>query len=340
MTFRTKQSWRSRIHLAALLAGFGVGCGVSSDLVAPGASDATLANTYAALTHASGTLVCTPGEAQIADCDGLAVGEDCTLVSSDGTKTWPGTCRATVDGATIACAPNPPAPPAELVAACAGLAAGDACESTDKLGTTHEGVCVTGKDGATLLCGRKMKPPAEATAACADKAAGDECTVTGTKKTFTGVCSLGPAGTGTLACTHARDLVSPAEKACAGLEAGAECTLGKKGSLLAGNCVVPASGDAALCVLPCVNVSGRFDYEGSRDADGGLYARGNRPSGGRSPPGGGSMPPLPPPGGSTTPPGGAGGGGGASGTGGGSSSTNSCYHHNDLCNQACSNCHR
>ena len=254
------------------------GCGSSSSTTDTAGLDATIASA----TDAAGTLLCSPAQAQIDACAGLAAGDACTLTSvpfPGGETTVAGTCRATLDGAPVACAPIPRGPPAELVEACTGKAAGDACAVTAPDGEAHAGVCMTAHDGATLVCGRQHVPPQAAIDACAAFVAGDACTMpnrdgTGT---VTGVCSLGPASTGPLACFPAQHLRPNATEACAGLAAGAACSVGRHGELN-GTCVVPAAGGDALCVPACVDLGGRF-----RCGPGG--------QGGSMPgPGGGTMP--------------------------------------------------
>jgi len=242
-----------------------------SSATAPGES--ALSTAYAAWSQSSGTLLCDPSDAQTALCSGLAAGDACTLSSTDGTKTWSGTCRASVDGTAVACVPNPKAPPAELVEACSGKAAGDACQADEAFGKVREGACVAAKDGTTLICGRVHTPSQARVDACEGKAAGDACDLASNsdKATAKGVCSLGPASTGTLACSRAQELIPPWEKACEGLEAGAACSIGKSKASVAGACAVPAAGGAAVCVVPCADLKGSFECGhkgGGRDGDG------------------------------------------------------------------------
>lgn len=231
--------------------------GASSNAAAVSAMAASLSSA----TDASGTLMCTPSQAQVDACASLAAGAACTLTSTaaDGTTvTRDGTCRASLDGATVGCAPNPPAPPAALVDACTAKVLGDACTVTEADGDTHTGLCVTARDGATLVCGRAHTPPQVAIDACATAAAGDTCTFSGMMgAAHTGVCSLGPAGTGPLACAPAQAIRPSATAACSGLAAGAACTIGYRHALT-GTCVVPAAGGDPVCLAACGALGGPF----------------------------------------------------------------------------------
>jgi hypothetical protein len=248
-----------RLAVLAITLLAAAGCGSSSSTT-DGAS--ALDATIASATDAAGTLLCSPSQAQVDACAGLVAGDPCTLANvilPGGETTVAGACRATLDGTTVACAPVPRGPPAELVEACTDKAAGDACEVTAPDGESHTGVCATARDGTTLVCGRQHVPPQAAIDACSTLAAGDACTMpahdgTGT---VTGVCSLGPASTGPLACAPAQHLRPNATEACAGLEAGAACTVGHHGEL-SGSCVVPAAGGDAVCLPACADVGGRF----------------------------------------------------------------------------------
>jgi hypothetical protein len=259
---------------AALLA---AGCAGQSSTGGTSA-DSALGAAVASATDSSGTLLCTPSQGQIDACSGMAAGAACTLTLTnplpDGTTSVAGTCRTTLDGTVVACAPNPPAPPAWLVEACSGKAAGDACTATEPDGDTRDGTCVTARDGSTLICGRAYAPPQAAIDACATLAAGDTCMLPEggdgghdvvACDTTSGVCALGPGGTGPLACTEARHLRPSATAACAGLAAGAACTLGHEDKMN-GSCVVPAAGGDAVCVPACSALGGRFSC---RDGGGG-----------------------------------------------------------------------
>ncbi len=244
----------SFLALAALISACGGG---TPD---PAEATSALSSALEASTAASGTLLCAPADEQVAACAGIAAGDACELTPPDGAPAVAGTCRATLDGSAVACAPNPPAPPQELVDACTGKATGDACQVAEAFGNTRDGVCGTARDGATLVCGRVRIPPQAAVDACASLAAGDACTMTGPlgMGSASGVCSLGPASTGPLACAPRKDLLPHGEQACAGLAAGATCTLGRRHEALPGTCVVPVEGSAAVCVVACADLRGRF----------------------------------------------------------------------------------
>ena len=232
-----------------------------------GAGNATntpsaLSTALAASTDAAGTLLCAPAAAQVDACTGLVAGDPCVLTPPNGTATVAGTCRTTIDGAAVACAPNPPAPPQELVDACSGKVVGNTCQVTEAFGDdTRDGVCVTARDGATLVCGRVHVPPQAAIDACATLETGAACAMPNHMGTGTvsGVCSLGPASTGPLACAPVKDLLPHGEQACAGLLAGASCTLGHRHAAVTGTCVVPAPDSAAVCVVACADLRGRFE---------------------------------------------------------------------------------
>jgi len=243
--------------LALLAAACTGGTGASGSTTS---SSSALSSAYASVSASTGTLLCAPSQDQIAACTGLAAGTACTLTSTDGNTTRDGTCRTTVDGATVACAPNPPAPPQELVDACSSKAVGDACQVTEAFGDARTGTCITARDGSTIICGRVHTPPQAAIDACAALAEGDACQTTGRDgtTTITGVCSLGPASTGPLACAPAQDLLPRGEAACTGLAAGDACTMGRHGDVT-GTCVTPAAGGNVVCVVACADLHGHFE---------------------------------------------------------------------------------
>ncbi len=251
---------------AALAGALILGCGGSGTMGANGASSAStstaLSAALASSSASSGTLLCTPAQAQIDACTSKASGATCTLSSTTNgvTTTVDGTCRTTLDGATVACSPNPPAPPQELVAACAAKASGDACTVTEAFGDTRSGTCIAARDSSTLVCGRVQTPPQAAIDACTSHAAGDTCTLTGGMGhgTMSGVCSLGPASTGPLACAPAHDLLPNGQAACTGLAVGAACSIGMGHDAKSGSCVMPAGGTSAVCVPSCADLGGRF----------------------------------------------------------------------------------
>lgn len=250
-----------RTSSAALVAALALAaCGQAGSRTGAASGD-VLADTVAAASEATGTMLCAPSQDQIDACAGLAAGDACALTSPDGLVSVAGACRATLDGVTLACGHVPPAPPTPLVEACAAKAAGDACSVTEPDGDSHAGTCVTARDGATLVCGRQHTPPQAALDACAALAAGDACTMTrldGT--TMTGTCSLGPAATGALACLPPQALRPSATTACAGRAAGDACTIGSPMHPVAGSCVTPAAGGDAVCQAACAAFGGPFRY--------------------------------------------------------------------------------
>jgi len=254
----------------------------TSSTTTSAATASTLATAMASATSASGTLLCTPAQAQVDACASLAAGAACTLTATstatDGsttTTTTAGTCVTSLDGATVACAPNPQAPPQALVDACASKALGDPCTATEPDGDTHTGTCVTARDGATTICGRAHTPPQVAIDACSAKATGDACTMSRTlpdssSATATGVCALGPGSTGVLACAPAQSLRPSATSACTGLAAGTTCTIGDRDHTTTGTCVVPAAGGDAVCLAACGDLGGGFRCDGGREGGGGM----------------------------------------------------------------------
>ncbi len=214
-----------------------------------------------ALASLGQTLQCAPSAGQLAACLGSDAGASCTLaLCGDAGTALPGTCHPTLDGTQMACLPNPPAPPADLVDACSGKGAGDACTAPGKFGDTFQGTCLTALGTTTLFCRHVHSPPAAAVTACANADAGDACTRPGRwgwdAGARPGVCSTGPADAGPLACVGVHPSEAPGVAACSGLDAGASCTLGFKhhhdwDGAPSGSCVVPASGGPATCLVPC-----------------------------------------------------------------------------------------
>jgi hypothetical protein len=259
-----------RLLLAAAVLFTITACGQASKSTS--AVSSALSSAVASSTDAAGTLLCTPAQAQIDACTGKAAGGACELTPPSGTATVAGTCRTAIGGTTVACAPNPPAPPQELVDACTGKASGATCQVTEAFGNTRDGVCITARDGATLVCGRVHTPPQAAIDACATLAAGATCSMPAREGTGTvaGVCSLGPASTGPLACAPHKDLLPHGEQACVGLAEGATCTLGRSDDAVSGSCLTPAAGSAAVCVVACSELRGRFECgPGGRGGHGG-----------------------------------------------------------------------
>jgi hypothetical protein len=257
MTLTTHRSLVSTA--AAALVALGAACSGSqggSSGTAAATSDA-LSTALASASASTGTLLCAPSQNQIDACASLAEGDACALTSPDGASTIAGTCRLTLDAVEVACAPNPPAPPAALVDACAASTLGDACQVTEPDGDSHDGVCVNAPGTTTLVCGRQHLPPQAAIDACSASTVGDGCALTNRDgQSVAGICTLGPAGTGPLACARAQELRPSATGACAGLAAGASCQLGH--GPVAGTCVTPAEGGAAVCIAACADLGGRF----------------------------------------------------------------------------------
>src|SRR3954465_5657150 len=143
----------TKTAIAAALFGTLFACSQGSDSTA-GSTASALSSAVVAETSATGTLICAPSQTQIDACGGKAANDSCSLTAPDGVTSVPGTCRATVDGTTVACAPNPPAPPRVLVDACSGKAKGDSCSAaTDRDGDeTLQGACGTLASSTTLVC--------------------------------------------------------------------------------------------------------------------------------------------------------------------------------------------
>jgi len=202
----------------------------------------------------AGPLRCAPSAGMLDACSGKGVADACSLPGKrDGGFSFPGSCRATLDGTGVACVPNFPPPPSFLVDACSGKAAGVSCTATGPAGRSFQGTCTSGRQSGTLFCGRAHTPPPAVVDACSGKSAGDACTRPeyrdgGSKP---GICRAGRGGASPLAC---RPASSPGVLACAGQDAGASCTLGfghKEAGGPSGSCVVPAAGGAASCLVSC-----------------------------------------------------------------------------------------
>lgn len=213
-------------------------------------------------TTTSGQLACTPDDAQISACDGKAANDACTLALRDGSDVA-GTCLTTIDGTTLGCAPNPPAPPAAAVTACDSKAAGDACTLADHDGSTDTGVCAVARDGTTVACRHTFTPPQPAIDACTSKASGDTCTLTGRSgATLTGTCGLGPHGTSTVLACDPGGHFPDAAAACTGLAAGAACSLSSGREHSDGTCAADTSG-TVVCMIECHTMGGPFDCDGA-----------------------------------------------------------------------------
>lgn len=262
----------SMTALAALVI-WGAGACASNDQVGAGAS--ALEAAVVAAATSPGALLCTPTEAQTAACSGKAAGDACTFPGFDGGAGIAGTCRTTIDGAGVACAPTPPAPPQVLIDACAGKTAGAACSVAER-GHTETGACALAPDGATLACRPVRTPPQAAVDACTGKAAGDACALPGRGADGgtagpAGTCDLGPLGTGPLACEPPHGHMLDAAAACTGKAAGAACTLGgeRRHPGVSGTCVTPSGASAAVCVIACNALGGSFGCGGPGGHGGG-----------------------------------------------------------------------
>jgi len=222
-----------------------------------------LASAMQTATTSAGQLACSPDDAQIAACSGKVANDACTLALLDGSAV-DGTCLTTIDGATVACAPNPPAPPADAVTACDGKSAGDACtREDDHRGDTDSGLCAVARDGTTLACARTFTPPQGAIDACASKVSGDACTLTGRSgQSLNGICGNGPHGTSTVLACGPTGHFPDAAAACAGLAAGATCSLSAGHEHSDGTCTADSTG-AVLCTVACHTMGGPFDCDGA-----------------------------------------------------------------------------
>lgn len=264
MNHVTKQRLQSTFPLlAAIAVSAAIGCGGGAS---PVGAPSALSSDVVTTSTAAGTLLCAPAQVQLDACANKAAGAACTIPAptAGGTDTA-GTCHATLDGASVACVPTPPAPPQALIDACAGKAANDACTSTEPDGDVQTGACALARDGTTLACFRVHEPTQAEIDACATLTAGAACTFPdrhGNGNTHAGVCSVGPSGTGALACKPPQGLLPDATTACAGLANGVACTLHSHRSSVAGTCVTPAAGGDAVCLVPCGALGGSFGHCG------------------------------------------------------------------------------
>lgn len=205
-------------------------------------------------------LLCTPSPAQTAACAALTPGAACTLTEletngnadADGDFSIAGTCRASVGGTALACAPVSQ-PPTERTQPCAGKSTGDDCTVERPAGGPIVGVCFAARGSGTLVCGRVRVPPQPLVDACSGKLAGAACDLGtgGDGGAVTGVCGNGTTGKGPLACAPVRDPSARLAAACSGLSVGAACTLGGGRFSIGGTCSAPASGGAPLCLVAC-----------------------------------------------------------------------------------------
>ena len=128
-------------------------------------------------------LLCAPSPAQTTACAGLALGAACTLTElvtdgnadAEGDFSIAGTCRATLGGTGLACAPVPPPPPTERTQPCAGKSAGDDCTVERPANGPIPGVCFATRGSGTLVGGRVRVPPQPLVDACSRKSAGKAC---------------------------------------------------------------------------------------------------------------------------------------------------------------------
>ena len=236
----------------------------------PVSGNAAASDSGTTVTPASSPLMCAPSSAQTSACSGKAVGDTCALAhtfrdrdgdSDDdaGVRTIAGTCRSTLDGASVACVP---VPPTALTQPCSGKSTGDACQAQGPFGGMFEGACVDRSGSGTLICGRVFMPPQRFIDACTGKATGDGCAI-GERRdggSISGVCGNGPTGTGPLACAPNRDRAARLAVACTGLDAGATCRLGNDRWGIEGTCTIPAGGSAAQCLVPCPELGHRMRH--------------------------------------------------------------------------------
>lgn len=206
-------------------------------------------------------LLCAPSPEQTGACDGLAPGASCILTrletngnaDADGDFSIAGTCRATVGGTSLACAPVPAPLPPERTEPCAGKSSGDDCTVAGAANGPVSGACFPARGSGTLVCGRVRIPPQPLVDACSGKSAGASCDLgTGAGgSTASGVCGNWNTGKGPLACARVREPSVRLAAACTGLSAGAACTLGGAAFSIAGTCTMPTSGGAPLCLVAC-----------------------------------------------------------------------------------------
>jgi len=206
-------------------------------------------------------LLCAPSPEQTSACDGLAPGASCILTRSDtngnadadGDFSVAGTCRTTVGGTRLACAPVPAPLPAERTQPCAGKSSGDDCTVDGLANGQIAGACFPARGSGTLVCGRVRVPPEPLVEACSGKSAGASCAL-GTLtdgSTVSGVCGNGVTGKGPLACARVRDPSVRLATACNGLSVGGACTLGGARFPIPGTCTMPTGGGAPLCLVVC-----------------------------------------------------------------------------------------
>jgi len=96
-----------------------------------------------------------PSEA-VQACQGAADGAACTFTMGD--RSTSGTCRASPDGQTFACAPPHRGPPPEAFQACQSLSEGASC-TVSLHGQSMAGTCRTGPSGQGQLACAPPHPP-------------------------------------------------------------------------------------------------------------------------------------------------------------------------------------
>ncbi len=269
-----EQRSREWILIPALVALAGLLLTAACTQAVSDAQAAELSSAVVSAAASSGSLLCAPTATQTDACSGKAAGDSCSLTRGDA-GTIAGTCRATVDGSSVGCVPNPPAPPQAAVDACSGKASGDACSFTDRPGDVDGGACATPPGTTTLACVPVRTPPQFAIDACSGKATGDACTLPARPDGTAGpagTCNLGPTGAGPLACAPPHDLGADATAACTGLAAGASCTITTPRWSATGSCVTPSAGGAEVCLVACGSLGGPFgpgDHNGGPGGPGG-----------------------------------------------------------------------
>jgi len=253
---------------AGLLLGCDGGTSPPASAAAMGAGDVTTASDGGPTTSATDggagaarPLLCAPSPQQTDACAGLTPGASCTLTrmdtngngDADGDFSIAGTCRATVSGASLACAPVPSPLPVERTQPCAGKSAGDDCTLDRPANGPLTGACFPVGGAGTLVCGRVRVPPQPLVEACGGKSAGAGCDLATRADggTVSGVCGNGVTGKSALACGPVHDPSVRLAAACTGLSAGASCTLGGPRFSIGGTCTAPVSGGAPLCLVAC-----------------------------------------------------------------------------------------
>jgi hypothetical protein len=259
---------------AVVSTGCSSGTGASSPATTDTSGATTASSVDAGSTSALASILqCAPSAGQVDACSAKTAGDACSLGGrKDGGWAITGTCRTTVDGTQVACAPNLPAFAVGRVNACSGKASGDACQASGPSGWTFQGVCVTRPFAAGLVCGRVHTPPQASVDACAGLSSGEACVRTEKHHrdggSAMGVCTVGPTGTGPLACAPEGKKLPPLAAACSGLDAGSTCSLGHLEHGVSGTCVTPSAGGSAVCVVPCSELRRHFHDHGWGDKGG------------------------------------------------------------------------